>query len=65
MIFDDKTRFYYCTILNMIAQNKNFKENCMNSCPTMWSDGTKCSIADDISNKASMEVDFLIDLDLI
>lgn len=65
MIFDEKTKFYYCTILNMIARNKDFQESCMNSCPTMWGDGTKCSIADDISNKASMEVDYLIDFDLI
>lgn len=65
MIFDDKTKFYYCTILNMIAQNKSFQEKCMSSCPTMWYDGTRCPIADDISNKASMEVDYLIDLDLI
>ena len=65
MIFNDKTKFYYCTVLQLIASNKDFQENCMNSCPTMWGDGTKCSIADDISNKASMEVDWLIDLDLI
>lgn len=65
MIFNDKTKFYYCTILHMIARNKDFQEKCMNTCPTMWGDGTKCSIADDISNKASMEVDYLIDFDLI
>lgn len=65
MIFDEKTKFYYCSILQLIANNKDFQESCMNSCPTMWSDGTKCSIADDISNKASMEVDYLIDFDLI
>lgn len=65
MIFEDKTKFYYCTVLQLIASNKDFQESCMNSCPTMWGDGTKCSIADDISNKASMEVDWLIDLDLI
>lgn len=65
MIFDNKTKFYYCTILHMIARNKDFQENCMNTCPTIWGDGTKCSIADDISNKASMEVDYLIDFDLI
>lgn len=65
MIFEDKKKFYYCTILQLIASNKDFQENCLKSCPTMWGDGTKCSIADDISNKASMEVDWLIDLDLI
>lgn len=65
MIFDNKTKFYYCTILHMIARNKDFQKNCMNTCPTIWGDGTKCSIADDISNKASMEVDYLIDFDLI
>lgn len=65
MIFEDKEKFYYCTILQLIASNKDFQESCMNSCPTMWGDGTKCSIADDISNKASMEVDYLIDFDLI
>ena len=65
MIFEDKEKFYYRTVLQLIASNKDFQEKSMNSCPTMWSNGTKCSIADDISNKASMEVDFLIDLDLI
>lgn len=65
MIFEYKEKFYYCTVLQLIASNKDFQENCLKSCPTMWGDGTKCSIADDISNKASMEVDLLIDLDLI
>ena len=65
MIFEDKYKFYYCSVLQLIANNKEFQDKASCTCPTMWGDGTKCSIADDISNKASMEVDFLIDLDLI
>lgn len=65
MRFEQKEKFYYCSILQLIASNKDFHKKCMNSCPTMWADGTICSIADDISNKASMEIDWLIDLDLI
>ena len=57
--------FYYNNILLMIARNPDFQKKAGNTCPTIWADGSECSFADDISNKASMEVDRLIDLELI
>ena len=60
-----KFEYYYRFVLLLIASNKEFQKNCLNSCSTMWSNGEKCSISDDISNKASMEIEYLIDLDLI
>ena len=57
--------FYYREIMHLIIKNPDFQKKAENTCPTMWADGSKCSFADDISNKASMEVDRLIDLELI
>lgn len=57
--------FYYREIMHLIIKNPDFQKKAENTCPTMWADGRKCSFADDISNKASMEVDRLIDLELI
>ena len=57
--------FYYREIMHLIIKNPDFQKKAENTCPTMWADGSKCTFADDISNKASMEVDRLIDLELI
>lgn len=57
--------FYYLEIMHLIIKSQDFQKKAENTCPTMWADGSKCSFADDISNKASMEVDRLIDLELI
>lgn len=57
--------FYYLEVMNLIIKCPDFQKKAENTCPTMWADGSKCSFADDISNKASMEVDRLIDLELI
>ena len=56
--------FYYREIMHLIIKCPDFQKKAENTCPT-WADGRKCSFADDISNKASMEVDRLIDLELI
>lgn len=60
-----KYNFYYNSILLMIARNPDFQKKAQETCLTIWADGNKCSFADDVSNKASMEVDRLIDLELI
>lgn len=57
--------FYYLEIMNMIIRSPDFQKKSENTCPTIWADGSKCSFADDVSNKASMEVDRLRDLELI
>lgn len=57
--------FYYLEVMHLIIKSQDFQKKAENTCPTMWADGSKCSFADDISNKASMEVDRLIDLELI
>lgn len=57
--------FYYLEIMNMIIRHPDFKRKVSNTCPTIWADGSKCSFADDASNKAFMEVERLRDLDLI
>ena len=57
--------FYYLEIMHMIIRYSDFKRKVSNTCPTRWADGSKCSFADDASNKASMEIDRLIDLELI
>lgn len=49
----------------MIIRYPDFKRKVSNTCPTIWADGSKCLFADDASNKASMEIDRLRDLDLI
>ena len=49
----------------LIIGNAAFQKKAENTCPTIWPDGSKCSFADDVSNKASMEIDRLIDLELI
>lgn len=56
---------YYITIMHLIIRCEGFQDKVERTCPTMWADGSKCSFADDASNKASMEVDRLRDLDLI
>lgn len=56
---------YYITIMHLIIRCAGFQNKVQNTCPTMWADGSECSFADDASNKASMEVDRLRDLDLI
>ena len=58
-------KFYYREIMHLIIKYPDFQKKAENICPTIWADGSKCSFADDISNKASMEVDRLIDLELI
>lgn len=60
-----KYNFYYLEIMNLIIRCSGFKNKVKSTCPTMWADGSECSFADDASNKASMEVDRLRDLDLI
>lgn len=56
---------YYITIMHLIIRCAGFKDKVERTCPTMWADGSECSFADDASNKASMELDRLIDLELI
>ena len=51
--------------MHLIIRCSGFKNKVERTCPTIWADGSECSFADDISNKASMEVDRLIDLELI
>ena len=57
--------FYYSSIMFMLVRSNDFKRKVSNTCPTRWADGSECSFADDASNKASMEIDRLRDLDLI
>lgn len=56
---------YYITIMHLIIRCSGFQKKAERTCPTRWSDGSECSFADDASNKASMEIDRLRDLDLI
>lgn len=51
--------------MHLIIRCSGFQKKAENTCPTMWADGSRCSFADDVSNKASMEIDRLIDLELI
>ena len=51
--------------MHLIIRCAGFKDKVEKTCPTMWADGSECSFADDASNKASMELDRLIDLELI
>lgn len=60
-----KHNFYYNSILLIITRYPSFQKKAQNTCPTRWADGNRCSFADDVLNKASMEIDRLIDLELI
>ena len=60
-----KYNFYYLEIMHLIIRCPTFQKKAQETCPTIWANGNKCSFADDVSNKASMEVDRLIDLELI
>lgn len=61
----NKYNFYYLEIMHLIIRCPTFQKKAQETCPTIWADGSECSFADDVSNKASMEIDRLRDLDLI
>ena len=61
----EKYWLYYTTIMNLIIRYPRFQDKVVRTCPTMWADGSKCSFADDVSNKAFLEVERLICLDFI
>ena len=57
--------FYFNTIMYLIAKYPGFQNKVENTCPTRWADNTVCSPADDTLNKAFMETELLVELDLI
>ena len=60
-----KPDYYRCLVMGIIEMYPAFDEIVTSTCPTYWIDGTVCSYSDDRSNKASMEVDYLIDMGLL
>ena len=51
--------------MHLIANYPEFQTIVENTCPTRWADGTICSPADDTMNKAFMETELLMELELI
>lgn len=62
---NDNYKFYYNNIIRLIAEYKPFQQKASETCPTFWSDGTVCSPIEDTLNKAYLEVERLVWLDLI
>lgn len=60
-----KFKFYYNSIIVLIAQYQEFQKKAENTCPTFWTDGSICSPIEDALNKAYLEVERLVWLDLI
>lgn len=52
--------YYIELVMGLVASSPGFQEIVENSCPTRWLDGSICSPADDLMNKAFMEVDILL-----
>ena len=57
--------YYFYTIMCLIAKYPEFQNKVANTCPTRWLDGTVCPPADDTRNKAFMETEMLMELELI
>lgn len=57
--------YYFDVVMHLIANHPDFQTIVENTCPTRWSDGTICSPADDTMNKAFMETELLMELELI
>ena len=57
--------YYFDVVMHLIANYPDFQIIVENNCPTRWSDGTICSPADDTMNKAFMETELLMELELI
>lgn len=58
-------KFYYDSVICLIAQYPEFQKKVQETCPTFWADGTICSPIEDALNKAFLEVERLVWLDLI
>ena len=57
--------YYFDVVMHLIANYHEFQTIVENTCPTRWADGTICSPADDTMNKAFMETELLMELELI
>lgn len=57
--------YYFSVVMHLIAKYPAFQTIVENTCPTRWLDGSICSPADDTVNKAFMETELLMELDLI
>lgn len=57
--------FYHGVVMHLIGQYPGFQNVVTSTCPTRWVDGSVCPPADDTLNKAFMEVELLMELDLI
>lgn len=62
---DKRFKFYYNSVILLIAQYPEFQKKVNRTCPTFWVDGSTCSPVDDTLNKAFLEVERLVWLDLI
>ena len=62
---NDNYNLYYNSIICLIANFPNFQKKASRTCPTIWADGTTCSPMEDTLNKAFLEVERLVWLDLI
>ena len=52
-------------IINIIGTYPEFQKIVESTCPTRWADGSICPPADDTMNKAFMEYELLVELELI
>lgn len=57
--------YYFDVVMHLIAEYPAFQTIVENTCPTRWLDGSICPPADDTMNKAFMETELLMELDLI
>lgn len=57
--------WYFGVVMHLIAQYPAFQNIVESTCPTRWIDGTVCPPADDTMNKAFMETELLMELELI
>lgn len=57
--------YYLGLVTALIAQSPEFQKISQNTCPTRWADDSICSPADDTMNKAFMEAEYLMELELI
>ena len=62
---NDNYKFYYNSIIRLIADYKPFQQKAETTCPTMWTNGEICPYVHDVSNKAFLEVEMLDYLGLI
>ena len=57
--------YYTFLVTGILESYPAFQNLCANTCPTIWANGEVCSPQEDCSNKASLEFDLLMALDLI